>query len=108
MYRDLNMMLSVHKFPWARIVPCEELMTVRRCTFMLLSVLTYIFSGIPIRMQAMRVERGYDYEDTCTVSRETMPNYDEKIKSFFEEHIHSDEVRRAQEASGEGNRGRTS
>jgi 1,2-dihydroxy-3-keto-5-methylthiopentene dioxygenase len=40
----------------------------------------------------MRVERGYDYEDTCTVSRETMPNYDEKIKSFFEEHIHSDEV----------------
>lgn len=41
----------------------------------------------------MRVERGYDYEDTCTVSRETMPNYDEKIKSFFEEHIHSDEVR---------------
>jgi cupin superfamily acireductone dioxygenase involved in methionine salvage len=41
----------------------------------------------------MRVERGYDYEDTCTVSRETMPNYDEKIKSFYEEHIHSDEVR---------------
>jgi hypothetical protein len=41
----------------------------------------------------MRVKRGYDYEDTCTVSRETMPNYDEKIKSFFEEHIHSDEVR---------------
>jgi 1,2-dihydroxy-3-keto-5-methylthiopentene dioxygenase len=41
----------------------------------------------------MRAERGYDYEDTCTVSRETMPNYEEKIKSFYEEHIHSDEVR---------------
>ena len=49
----------------------------------------------------MRVERGYDYEDTCTVSWETMPNYDEKIKSFFEEHIHSDEVRGGKR-SGEG------
>lgn len=47
---------------------------------------------LSIHIQAMRLERGYDYEDTCTVSRETMPNYDEKIKSFFEEHIHSDEV----------------
>jgi cupin superfamily acireductone dioxygenase involved in methionine salvage len=62
---------------------------------MLLSVLTYVVSRKSIPTQAMRVERGYDYEDTCTVSRETMPNYDEKIKSFFEEHIHSDEVRRA-------------
>eukprot|EP00624_Nannochloropsis_granulata_P004849 evm.model.NODE_34407_length_6005_cov_33.372524.2 len=50
---------------------------------------------------AMRVERGYDYEDTCTVSRETMPNYDEKIKSFFEEHIHSDEeIRYCLDGSG--------
>lgn len=43
--------------------------------------------------QAMRKERGYDYEDTCNVSRETLPNYEDKIKSFYEEHIHSDEVR---------------
>lgn len=38
------------------------------------------------------MERGYDYEDLCTVSPEKMPNYEEKIKSFYEEHIHSDEV----------------
>lgn len=43
--------------------------------------------------QAMRQERGYDYEDTCTVCPEKLPNYEEKIKSFYEEHIHSDEVR---------------
>lgn len=41
----------------------------------------------------MRQERGYDYEDTCTVCPEKLPNYEEKIKSFYEEHIHSDEVR---------------
>lgn len=53
------------------------------------------------KFAAMRVERGYDYEDTCTVSRETMPNYDEKIKSFFEEHIHSDEeIRYCLDGSG--------
>ena len=40
----------------------------------------------------MRQERGYDYEDTCTVCPEKLPNYEEKIKSFYEEHIHSDEV----------------
>ncbi|TFJ84893.1 hypothetical protein NSK_003925 [Nannochloropsis salina CCMP1776] len=50
---------------------------------------------------AMRAERGYDYEDTCTVSRETMPNYEEKIKSFYEEHIHSDEeIRYCLDGSG--------
>ena len=39
----------------------------------------------------MRQERGYDYEDTCTVCPEKLPNYEDKIKSFYEEHIHSDE-----------------
>lgn len=47
----------------------------------------------PDLLQALRQERGYDYDDVITVSPDKLPNYEEKIKSFFEEHIHTDEVR---------------
>lgn len=35
--------------------------------------------------------RGYTYQDLCEVSPATLDNYEEKIKSFYEEHIHTDE-----------------
>lgn len=44
---------------------------------------------------------GYTYKDECIINRERMPNYDEKIKTFFEEHLHTDEeVRYIVEGSG--------
>lgn len=43
------------------------------------------------RLQAIRDARGYSYQDTIEVSPATLPGYDEKIKSFYEEHLHSDE-----------------
>lgn len=46
-------------------------------------------------------ENGYSYKDECVINREKMPNYDEKIKTFFEEHLHADEeVRYIVEGSG--------
>uniref|UniRef100_A0A0M3I8S4 Acireductone dioxygenase n=1 Tax=Ascaris lumbricoides TaxID=6252 RepID=A0A0M3I8S4_ASCLU len=36
-------------------------------------------------------ERGYKYRDELIISRERMPNYDEEIKKYFEEHMHIDE-----------------
>lgn len=40
----------------------------------------------------IREERGYSYTDTINVAPDTLPNYEAKIKMFFEEHMHSDEV----------------
>ena len=46
-------------------------------------------------------ERGYNYTDTVSISPATLPNYEEKLKIFFTEHIHDDEeIRLALEGSG--------
>lgn len=43
------------------------------------------------RLAAVRAVRGYDYHDVCDISPATLPDYENKIKSFYEEHIHEDE-----------------
>jgi len=43
------------------------------------------------KLAEIRKDRGYSYTDTITVSPEKLPGYETKIKSFFEEHIHTDE-----------------
>ena len=45
--------------------------------------------------QKFKVDRNYDYEDTVTVSRKTIPDYDIKVANFLREHIHDDEETRA-------------
>lgn len=49
----------------------------------------------------MRADRGYTYHDVITISPEKLPNYEAKIKSFYEEHLHTDEeIRCILEGSG--------
>ena len=43
------------------------------------------------QLEQIRKERGYNYQDIITVSKDKLPGYEEKIKIFFEEHIHEDE-----------------
>ncbi|KAM0988642.1 hypothetical protein FF1_012662 [Malus domestica] len=52
-------------------------------------------------LKKIREERGYSYMDFCEVCPEKLPNYEEKIKNFFEEHLHTDEeIRYAVDGSG--------
>lgn len=52
-------------------------------------------------LEKIRKERNYNWMDIITVSREELPDYEEKLKSFYEEHLHPDEeVRYVLEGSG--------
>lgn len=51
--------------------------------------------------QKLKEERGYTYEDQIEVSPDTLENYETKIKSFYDEHIHTDEeIRYVLDGSG--------
>lgn len=52
-------------------------------------------------LERIKKERGYTYTDTVNVCPDKLPGYEQKIKSFFEEHIHKDEeIRYCMEGSG--------
>ncbi|KAG0409760.1 hypothetical protein HPB47_013115 [Ixodes persulcatus] len=42
-------------------------------------------------LEKIRKDRGYSYTDVIEISRDKLPNYEDKIKTFFQEHLHSDE-----------------
>ncbi|KAL3899156.1 MAG: hypothetical protein SGCHY_002250 [Lobulomycetales sp.] len=47
--------------------------------------------GYMAKIDALCLERNYKNRDEVRVARDKLPNYDEKIKMFFEEHLHDDE-----------------
>ena len=53
------------------------------------------------KLEEIKKERGYTYTDVISVCPDKLPGYEAKIKSFFEEHIHTDEeIRYCLEGSG--------
>ncbi|XP_043926347.1 1,2-dihydroxy-3-keto-5-methylthiopentene dioxygenase [Protopterus annectens] len=52
-------------------------------------------------LKKIRTERNYTFMDIITIHKDTLPNYDEKIKIFYAEHLHlDDEIRYVLEGSG--------
>ncbi|AWP16926.1 putative 1-2-dihydroxy-3-keto-5-methylthiopentene dioxygenase isoform 6, partial [Scophthalmus maximus] len=45
-------------------------------------------------LEQIRKDQGYSYMDIITIHKDTLPGYEEKLKMFFEEHLHlDDEIR---------------
>jgi len=53
------------------------------------------------RLKAIRDDRGYSYADIITVHPDHLPGFEDKVKAFFEEHIHdAEEIRCILDGSG--------
>lgn len=53
------------------------------------------------KLQEIRKQEGYSYFDIINVSPDTLPDYEQKIKMFFTEHLHDDdEIRFCLDGSG--------
>ncbi|KAI6189289.1 1,2-dihydroxy-3-keto-5-methylthiopentene dioxygenase-like protein [Aphelenchoides besseyi] len=44
-----------------------------------------------VKLDLIAKERGYDHSDEVAVSPKLLPDYEEKIQFFFEEHLHNDD-----------------
>ncbi|XP_001381344.1 acireductone dioxygenase [Monodelphis domestica] len=52
-------------------------------------------------LEKIRKERKYCWMDIITICKDKLPNYEEKIKMFYEEHLHlDDEIRYILDGSG--------
>ncbi|KDD73603.1 ARD/ARD' family protein [Helicosporidium sp. ATCC 50920] len=43
------------------------------------------------KLEAIRRVRNFNYQDLIDISKDTLPGYDEKLKTFYQEHMHADE-----------------
>ncbi|KAI4464578.1 acireductone dioxygenase [Holotrichia oblita] len=81
-----------------KYISLEELEELTGVEYFNLDVDTYATDGV---LEKIKKDRGYTYEDELVCSKECLPNYEEKLKIFYTEHLHTDEeIRFCVEGSG--------
>ncbi|XP_028036224.1 1,2-dihydroxy-3-keto-5-methylthiopentene dioxygenase [Bombyx mandarina] len=79
--------LQHHKNP-PEYISLDDLFSKTGVEYFKINIDTYKTDGV---LEKLKNERGYTYEDEMVCSKECLPNYEEKIKSFYTEHLHTDE-----------------
>ncbi|XP_041975603.1 1,2-dihydroxy-3-keto-5-methylthiopentene dioxygenase [Aricia agestis] len=79
--------LEHHRTP-PELISLEDLFKKTGVEYFSLNVNTFKTDGV---LDQLKKERGYTYEDEITCSKECLQNYEEKLKSFYQEHLHTDE-----------------
>jgi 1,2-dihydroxy-3-keto-5-methylthiopentene dioxygenase len=97
--------LKIFTFVCSTLLQCLHLsywkMDAESFTYPIKSVPWNPKDAVDPKLSAIRDARGYSYADIITVHRDHLPGYDEKVKSFFEEHIHdAEEIRYVLGGSG--------
>jgi 1,2-dihydroxy-3-keto-5-methylthiopentene dioxygenase len=60
-----------------------------------------VFGDTDPQLAKIREEHNFSYHDYITISKDTLPGYDEKLKIFYSEHMHDDdEIRFVLEGAG--------
>ncbi|XP_055626435.1 acireductone dioxygenase [Toxorhynchites rutilus septentrionalis] len=77
-----------HQFDPPEFLSVEELFNNTGVEYFKINVPTCDSDGV---LAEIRNNRGYSYEDEITCSKECLPDYANKLKSFFTEHLHTDE-----------------
>ncbi|XP_067008837.1 acireductone dioxygenase [Anabrus simplex] len=94
---ETDQRLEHHRNP-PQFVDLDQLYKISGVEYFKLNPQTYKEDGI---LDKLKKERGYTYEDEITCSKECLQNYEDKLRSFFTEHLHTDEeIRLVLEGSG--------
>lgn len=84
---DNDQRLPHHRNP-PEYVSLDDVFKKTGVEYFKLNVNTYKTDGV---LDKLKRERGYAYEDEMVCTKEGLPNFEEKIKSFYTEHLHADE-----------------
>ncbi|KAG5862023.1 hypothetical protein JTB14_034598 [Gonioctena quinquepunctata] len=76
-----------HRNP-PQFVDINELFKVSGIEYFKLNIDTLRSDGV---LDKLKKERGYTYEDEMVCSEECVQNYADKLKTFYTEHLHTDE-----------------